>query len=154
MANVKPIPEGLHSVTPQLIVDGADDALAFYQKAFGARLLSRAPDPSGKKVWHAAFMIGDSTLFINDVFPEMGAGATPSRLWIYLPDVDAAFKQATDAGAEVAMPVADMFWGDRMGMVKDRWGISWNLATRVKEMTPEEMKKAGDEFVAQMQQQG
>ena len=87
MTQVNPIPEGMHSVTPQLIVEGADDALAFYEKAFGARVVSRAPDPSGKKVWHAAMIIGNSTVFVNDTFPGMGVGQSTARLWIYLPEI-------------------------------------------------------------------
>lgn len=142
------IPEGLHSITPQLSVDGAAEAMEFYRKAFGAEEVSRAPDPSGKKIWHAAMRIGNSQFFVNDVFPDMGGTANVTRLWIYAENVDAAFKRATDAGAKVAMPLADMFWGDRIGAVTDRWGNQWNLAQHIRDMTPEEMKKAQDEFVA------
>jgi uncharacterized glyoxalase superfamily protein PhnB len=94
MANVKPVPEGMHTVTPQLIVDGAEEALLFYVKAFGAEVLAKAPDPSGKKIWHASMRIGDSVVYVNDANAEMGATAQPTRLWLYLADVDAAFKQA------------------------------------------------------------
>jgi uncharacterized glyoxalase superfamily protein PhnB len=153
MAKTKHIPEGLHPIIPQLNVDGAAEAIAFYARAFGAEEHGRAMDPSGKKVWHAALRFDDSTVFVNDTMPEMGAVSNPSRLWFYVPDVDAAFKRATAAGAEVKMPPADMFWGDRICQVADRWGNQWNLATHVKDMTPEEMKAAQDAFVAQMQQQ-
>ena len=140
----KAIPEGLHTVTPQLNIDGCAEALAFYQKAFGAEETSRAMDPSGKKIWHASMRIGNSTLFLNDVFPDMGSKPTEARLWVYVDGVDAAFKRAVDAGCKVEMPLADMFWGDRMGALKDRWGNQWMLSQHVKDMSPEEMKKAGE----------
>ncbi len=147
---VNPIPEGLHTLTPQLSVDGAAEAIEFYKKAFGAVEVSRAPDPSGRKIWHASLRIGNSVFFVNDTFPEVGGKAQPTSMWIYLEGVDAAFKRAVDAGAKVSMPLMDMFWGDRMGKVEDRWGNSWSIAQHTKDLTPEQMKKAQDEFVAQM----
>ena len=150
MSKVKAVPEGLHTVTAALAVDGASEAITFYKKAFGAEEVSRAPDPSGKKIWHAQIRIGDSQIFVNDVFPEMGGGPGSARLWLYVENVDALFKRATEAGAVVKMPLADMFWGDRIGCVVDTWGNEWNLAQHVKDMTPDEMKKAQDAFVAGM----
>jgi PhnB protein len=150
MSKVKAIPEGLHTVTAQLTVDGASEAIEFYKRAFGAEELARAPDPSGKKIWHAEIRIGDSQLFINDAFPEMGGPANKTRLWLYSESVDALFKRAADAGATIKMPPADMFWGDRMGMLSDPWGNEWTLAQRVKDMTPDEMQEAQAAFVAQM----
>ena len=94
--------------------------------------------------------IGDSMVFVNDTFPEMGASARPARLWIYTAGVDKAWKRATEAGMKVLMPIGDMFWGDRMGTVADRWGNEWTLAEHMKDLTPEEMKRAQDEFVANM----
>ena len=117
---VKPIPEGLHTLTPSLTLDGCAEAIEFYKRAFGAEEKSRAPDPSGKKIWHAELRIGNSALFLNDVAPEMGATPSFSSLWIYVENVDAAFDRAVKAGAKATMPVADMFWGDRMGMLSDR----------------------------------
>ena len=146
---VKPIPEGMHSLTTQLTLEGAAEAIEFFKKAFGAVELSRAPDPSGKKVWHAALKIGDSTLFVNDTFPEMESKVQTASLWIYAPGVDAAYKRAVDAGCQVVMPIMDMFWGDRMGTVTDRWGNRWSIAERKKDLTFEEMKKAGEEFAKQ-----
>jgi len=145
---VKAIPEGLHTITPAMTIDGADEAMKFYAKAFGAVETGRAPDPSGKKIWHASMRIGDSTFFHNDVFPEMGGSANKTSLRLYFSDVDAAWKRAVATGVTVRMPLADMFWGDRTGTVVDRWGNQWTLAQRVKDMTPEEMKKAQDAFVA------
>jgi len=147
---VSPIPKGYHTVTAQLAIDGAAKAIEFYGKAFGAEVIDQAQDPSGQKVWHASLRVGDSILFVNDVFPEMGGSASHSTLWLYVNDVDASFKRAVDAGAKAAMPPADMFWGDRVGQVTDPFGQKWALATHVKDMTPEEQKQAGDAFVAQM----
>ena len=95
----KAVPDGMHTLTAQLAIDGCDKAIEWYKQAFGAELVSRAPDPSGKKVWHAAMRIGNSIFFVNDVFPEMGGGAQTASLWIYTDKVDAAFKRAVDAGA-------------------------------------------------------
>lgn len=149
MSKVRAIPEGMHSVTPQLTLKGCADALEFFKKAFGALEVMRAPDPSGKKVWHAMIRIGDSTLFCNDDFAEMGTTPRTSQLWIYTDNVDGAFQRAVDAGAKVMMPLADMFWGDRMGKVGDQWGNEWTICQHTKDMTPDEMKKAGDDFIAQ-----
>ncbi len=149
---VKPIPEGLHTLTPSLTLEGAAEAIEFYKRAFGAEEKSRAPDPTGKKIWHAELRIGDSALFLNDVAPEMGATPSFSTLWIYTADADALFDRAAKAGAKVTMPMADMFWGDRMGMLVDRWNVKWAIAKRVKTLSPAEMKAAQDAFVAQMQQ--
>ena len=146
----KAIPEGLRSITPQVAVEGCADAIEFWKRALGAQEVNRAIDPSGKKVWHAQLKIGDSAFFANDVFPEMGGRPVPASLWIYVDGVDAAFKRAVDAGCQVKMPLADMFWGDRMGTVMDKWGITWNIAQHMKDLTPEQMKKAQDEFVKQI----
>ena len=145
---VKAIPEGLHTVTASLALDGAAEAIEFYKKAFGAQELARAPDPSGKKIWHAALRLGDSQIFVNDVFPEMGGAASKSSLWIYLEGVDAAWKRAVDAGCKVRMPLGDMFWGDRVGTLEDRWGIQWSLAQHTNDMTPAEMEQAQKAFIS------
>ncbi len=150
MAKVRAVPEGMHTITVQLAVDGAAEAMDFYSKAFGAVELSREPDPSGKKIWHAELRIGDSIVYLNDVFPDMGGKPRPASLWLYTEGVDQLFKRATDAGCKVTMQLADMFWGDRTGQVVDKWGVEWNLAQRIKDLTPEEMKKAQEEFVAKM----
>jgi uncharacterized glyoxalase superfamily protein PhnB len=147
---VKPIPAGYHTITAQLAIEGAAKAIDFYQKAFGAEVKDKALDPSGHKIWHAALQIGDSMLFVNDVFPEMGASQSSSNLWLYVNDVDASYKRAVDAGAKSNMPPADMFWGDRMANLTDPFGQKWTLATHVKDMTPEEMKKAEAAFIAGM----
>lgn len=150
MANVQPVPQGMHTVTPQLALEGAAEAIVFFKKAFGAEETHRALDPSGKKIWHAELKIGSSTIFVNDVAPEMGGKPFPAQLWLYVDNCDASFKRAVDAGAKALMPVMDMFWGDRFGKVSDRWGNEWGIATHVKDLTPEETKKAEQEFIAQM----
>lgn len=149
--SVKPIPEGMHSLTPHLICEDASDAIAFYQKAFGAVELSRLPAPGGK-VLHAMLRIGDSMLMLMDAMPDFGAlGAralkgSPVTVHLYVTDVDAVFAQAVAAGAIVRMPVADMFWGDRYGALEDPFGHRWSVATHTRDVAPgdmiEEMKKA------------
>jgi uncharacterized glyoxalase superfamily protein PhnB len=147
--SVQPIPSGYHTITPHLSLEGAAAAIDFYKRAFGAEEIDRAPDPSGQKIWHAALRIGDSMIFVNDVFPDMGGAQSQSSMWLYVPDVDASFKRAVDAGAKPAMPPADMFWGDRMAQVADSFGQKWTIATRAKNMTPAEMQAAGEAFAAQ-----
>ena len=148
---VKAIPEGMHSVTAQLTVNGATEAIEFYKRAFGAVELDRAPDPSGTKIWHAMLKIGDSVIFVNDSFPEMGGGApNETRLWLYTAGVDAAFARAVAAGATMRFPLMDMFWGDRMGGVVDPWGNHWTLAERTRDLSPAEMERGQAEAVAAM----
>jgi len=143
---VKAIPEGFHSVTPHLTVRGAAKAIDFYKRAFGAEELGRMPAPDGK-VMHAAIKIGDSVVFLNDEFPEMGGrspealGGTPAALHLYVGDVDKAFARAVAAGAEVRAPVADMFWGDRYGRLADPFGHVWSLASHKEDLTPDEIGK-------------
>ena len=148
--SVKPIPAGYHTITAQLSIDGADKAIEFYKEAFGAEVLDRAVDPSGSKVWHASLRIGDSMIMVNDVFPEMGGSQSQSSMWLYVPDTDASFKRAVDAGAKATMPPSDMFRGDRMGQVADEFGQKWTIATHIKDLTPEEVKAAEQAFVASM----
>jgi uncharacterized glyoxalase superfamily protein PhnB len=148
----KGIPEGLRSVTPALTIDGCAEAIEFYKKALGAVEISRAADPSGKKVWHAELRIGDSAVFVNDAFPEMGPSPGAASLWLYSADVEGAFKRAVDAGGKVTMPLADMFWGDRMGSIVDRWGHRWNFAQRVRDLTPEQMQGASEKAAAEWNQ--
>lgn len=144
----KPIPEGYHTITPQLSIDGAADAIDFYKRAFGAEEIVRAPDPSGKRIWHAVLRLGTSLFFVNDVFPEMGGTPSHSGMWLYVSDVDAAYARATAAGAKGTNPPADMFWGDRMAHVTDPYGNRWAIATHTRDLSPEEMKKSQDEAVA------
>jgi PhnB protein len=156
MANeVKPIPAGYHTITPALVVSDAAKAIDFYKSALGAEALEIAKTPDGKIV-HSILRIGDSQIFVNDEFPEMGArsphsfGGSPISLYLYVDDADAWFKRAVEAGAAATMPVADMFWGDRFGSVTDPYGHSWGFSTHIKDLTPEEMAKASDDFFSRM----
>src|SRR5689334_6306552 len=101
MSKVKAVPEGYHTVTAQIAVEGCAEALEFWQKAFGAEVKDKMPDPSGQKIWHASMRVGDSMIMANDVMHEMGGKAWPTQLWLYVDNVDAAFKRAVDAGATV-----------------------------------------------------
>ncbi len=149
----KAIPDGMHTLTAHIICEGASDAIAFYKKAFNAQELTRLPGPGGR-VMHAAIRIGDSVLMLMDDFPQWGSlgpkalKGTPITLHLYVPDVDAALKQAVAAGAQLTMPAADMFWGDRYGQVVDPFGHRWSIATHKEDLTPEEiqqnMAKMGD----------
>jgi PhnB protein len=144
---VKPVPEGMHTVTPHLCCAGAAEAIDFYVKAFGAEEMCRVPGPNGK-LMHAAITIGDSLVFLFDEMPEHGAlgpkavGGTSVTIHLQVEDVDAAFDRAVKAGATVKMPVADMFWGDRYGNVEDPWGHSWSIASHVRDVSMEELQKA------------
>ncbi|MFL6675032.1 MAG: VOC family protein [Massilia sp.] len=145
--NVKPIPEGMHSLTPHLICAGAADAIEFYKKAFGAEELGRMPMPNGK-LGHALLRIGDSMLMLADEFPEWGSvgpatlKGSPVTIHLYVENADAQFDRAVSAGAKVRMEMADMFWGDRYGVVDDPFGHRWSIATHKREVAPEEMAAA------------
>ena len=154
--SVQAVPHGFHTLTPHLVVRNADQAIEFYKKAFGAELqgeIARGPDG---KVMHAVLRIGDSNLMLNDEMPEMGAlsplssGGSSVTIHIYTQNVDSAFERATKAGAKTAMPLADQFWGDRYGVVKDPYGHQWSLAAHVKDLSPQEMKRAMTEAMAKM----
>jgi uncharacterized glyoxalase superfamily protein PhnB len=159
MGKVKPIPEGIHSITPQLVFEDAAKAIAFYERAFGAKEVLRIPGPHGS-IMHAEIKIGDSLVFLSDEFPTSGirapGPATPATasVMLYVPDVDATFQRALDAGAKTAMPVMDAFWGDRGGMLLDPFGYPWFIATRMKDLSPEEMRRASEEAVRQMEAAG
>jgi len=145
----KAIPEGLTSLTPQMNLDNANEAIVFFKKAFGAEEKNRAPDPSGKKIWHAELHIGNAAFFVNDSFPEMGTSPNVTNLWLYTENVDAAFQRAVDAGAQVKMQVQDMFWGDRIGAVADRWGNTWTLSQRTRDLSSDQMKKETEKVAAE-----
>jgi uncharacterized glyoxalase superfamily protein PhnB len=144
-AQVKPIPDGMHTITPHLVCRNAADAIAFYQKAFGAVEQGRLPGPDGK-LMHAMVRIGDSPLMLVDEMPEWGAlgpqslKGSPVTIHLYVEDVDAVVARAVDAGAKITMPVADMFWGDRYGQLEDPFGHHWSVATHIRDVSPEEMQ--------------
>ncbi len=148
--SVNPIPEGYRSVNAYLIVDDAAKAIDFYRKAFGAEEIYRLP--MGDKIGHAEIRIGDTQLMLSDEWPDMGAlgpnkrGGATSSFVIYGPDADSAWDRAVKAGAKADRPVKDEFWGDRMGTVIDSFGHKWTLGTHVRDVSPEEMRKAMEEW--------
>jgi PhnB protein len=148
MANaaVKPIPDGMHTLTPHLVCAGAANAIDFYKKAFNAVEQARLPGPDGK-LMHAAVRIGDSTLMLVDENPRYGMlgpktlKGSPVTIHLYVNDVDATVAQAVSAGAKITTPVADMFWGDRYGQLEDPFGHRWSVATHKRDLSPEEMRE-------------
>jgi PhnB protein len=154
-ANVKPVADGVHTLTPHLICAGAADAMDFYKKAFGATEMMRVPGPDGR-LMHGSVKIGDSLLMLVDEAPEWGAlspkalNGSPVTIHLSVPDVDAAIEKAVAAGATLAMPAADMFWGDRYGVIVDPFGHKWSVATHIRDMTQDEIVAAGREAMEKM----
>jgi len=152
---VKPIPDGYHTVTPYLAVEDAAAAIEYYKSAFGAKERVRMEAPDGK-IGHAELEIGDSLVMLSDPFPQASTtppkelGGTSAGVFLYVEDVDAVVKQAVDAGATVAMEVADQFWGDRFGSVTDPFGHLWSIATHVEDVPPAEMAERAKEAMAAM----
>ncbi len=142
----KAVPEGYHSVTPYLVVDGTAKAIEFYERAFGAKKIMAMPGPGGK-IMHAEIKIGDSVIMLGDEFPEMGSrgpktlGGTPASLFLYVDDVDTLYQGAIAAGATAEQPPQDAFWGDRWGSLHDPFGHRWQLATHKEDLTPAEMQQ-------------
>jgi len=145
MAKVKPIPDGYPRVTPYLYIDGAAAAIDFYCTILGGTERMRMPAPDDK-VGHAEIQFGDSVVMLADESPEMGAlspktvGGTPMSLMLYVEDADATVAKAAEAGATITEPVSDKFYGDRTGTITDPWGHSWNLATHIEDVSPEDME--------------
>jgi PhnB protein len=148
----KGIPEGYQSVVPYFAVDDAKQAIEFYKRAFGARERSMLRGPGGM-IAHCELQIGDSVIMLADPFPQFVTrpptelGGTSIGLFLYVEDVDEAIQTAAEAGATITMPAEDQFWGDRFGQVQDPFGHLWQLATRIEELTPEEVERRGEEFM-------
>jgi PhnB protein len=148
----KAIPDGYHTVTPHLILDNAAQAIDWYKKALNAEEVSRAVGPDGQ-IMHAELRIGDSRIMVNDAM--MGGkgpnayGGSPASLWLYVEDCDALFNRAVGAGAQVKMPMADQFWGDRCGTLLDPQGYGWSIATHKEDLTGPEMEERQAEFMKQ-----
>ena len=149
--SAQPIPPGHEHLIPHLVCSPCAEAIEFYKKAFGAEEQRRMPTPDGKQIMHAELRIGKSFVFLVDDFPEHCGGkssspialkGTPVTIHHYVEDCDAAIKRADDAGATVRMPAADMFWGDRYGIVIDPYGHKWSFATHLKDLTPAQMQAA------------
>ena len=156
--SAKSTPAGYHTVTPTIIVRNAPDAIDFYKRAFGAEEINRMAGPDGS-VMHAEIRIGDSIVMLGEENPGWGAlsplstGGNPGSLHIYVDDADAAFARAIGSGAKVRHPLEDAFWGDRYGKVTDPFGHEWGIATRIKELSAEEMHRAAEEWMAKAAQQ-
>lgn len=151
---VQRVPKGYHTISPHLVVKGANDAIEFYKKAFGAVEHSRMPTPDGSAIMHAELQIGDSRFFLND---EMMGSKSPQSLGgssitvhLYVQDVDALWNQAVASGCQVTMPLMDMFWGDRYGMLADPFGHNWSLASHIEDVPPEEMGERAAAAMAAM----
>lgn len=143
---VKPIPDGMHSLTPHLVCAGAADAIEFYKKAFNAAEVSRLPGPKGKLL-HAMIRIGDSALMLTDESPDWGTlgprslKGSPVTIHLYVEDIDAFVARAVAAGAKITMPTENMFWGDRYCRLDDPFGHHWSVATHVRDVSPEEWEQ-------------
>lgn len=144
--SVSPVPDAYRGVTPYLVVDGAARAIAFYKAAFGANEQLRLDGPDGR-IGHAELRLAGGVLMLSDAFPEMNArdpkafGGTPVHLLIYVDDADAVVARAVAAGATLARPVADQFYGDRSGMILDPFGHSWTVATHKEDVSPDELRR-------------
>jgi PhnB protein len=151
----RPVPEGYHTVTPQLALDNAAQTIEWYKKALGAEELSRSLGPDGK-IMHAEIRIGDSRIMVNDVMMGQkgpkALGGSPTGLWLYVADSDALFNRAVGAGAQVQVPLGDQFWGDRGGAVADPEGYTWWISTRKEDLTKAETEQRAAEFFKQMAQ--
>lgn len=149
-------PHGMHSATICLTVKNSVAAIDFYKKTFDAQELFRMPGPDGKSTMHAEIKIGDSIIMLNDEMPQMGCmspqsvGGASSGVYLYVNDVDNTIKKAATNGAKVKMPPMDAFWGDRMGNIEDPFGHNWTVATHIKDLTPDEIAKAGQEWMKTM----
>lgn len=155
---VKPIPQGFRTVTPYLTVNDAARALDFYKRAFGAQEVMRMDGPDGK-IGHAEIKIGDSMIMIADEMTgnnnrsPRSLGGTTGGIFLYVENADTTFNQAVSAGAEVEAPLADMFWGDRYGRLKDPFGYSWSVGTHKEDVAPAEMAKRMKDAAVQKGQQ-
>ena len=143
---VRPIPDGYHSVTPYLILSSASDAIAFYKKALGADEVMRMDDPAGK-IHHAEISIGGSRIMLADEHPEIQAlspktiGGSPVSMHVYVEDVDTQVERAVAAGAKLIRPVADQFYGDRVGGIEDPFGYRWFIATHKEDLSVDEIRR-------------
>lgn len=147
---IKPIPDGFHSVTPCLTLKNSKKAIEFYKKAFNAKVLDILSSPDGKTTMHAMIQIGDSIIMMGDEQPNQDCksaeslGASPIGLYIYTTEVDQMFQQAISAGGKTVMPVAEMFWGDRCGTLTDPFGYSWFIATHTRNLSNKEILKGAE----------
>jgi PhnB protein len=145
----KTIPDGFHSINSYLVVRNAPKAIEFYKKAFNAEERFRMQGPDGNTIMHADLKLGDSVFMLTEESAEMKAlspesvGGSPVSMYVYVNDVDAIFNQAVSEGATVLKPVTDQFYGDRSGYLRDPFGHLWSIATHKKDLSPDELRKAG-----------
>ena len=152
----KAIPDRYHAVTPSFTFKDSGKALEFYKRAFGAEVIDTLPGLDGKGLMHATMQIGDSIIMLGD---EMSSGdcaksaetmgSSPISLYLYVSDADAVFNQAVSVGAKATMPMTNMFWGDRVGQIKDPFGYLWMIATHTQDLTPAEVRIGAEEFFSQ-----
>jgi len=153
---VSKIREGFNTLSPYLVVDGAEKAIEFYKKVFGAEVVDISKGPDGK-VMNAQIKIGNSMMMLNDEFPDYGAvgplklGGSPVTIHVSVEDVDSIWNKAVAAGVEITMPLADQFWGDRYGSFKDPFGHKWSVSTHIADPTPEEMEEEMKKAMAGME---
>ena len=153
--SVQPVPQGYHTVTPYLVVDGAAGAIEYYERAFGAKERVRMDTPDGR-IGHAELEIGDSLVMLSDPFPQASTrppselGGTSASVFLYVEDVDAVVKKAADEGATITMEVENQFWGDRFGTITDPFGHVWSIATHVEDVPPEEIAERAKAAMAAM----
>ena len=154
-----PIPEDFHTITPQLVVKGVADAIAWYTRALGANELLRNAAPDGSRIMHSELLLGDSRFFVVDEFADgpmkspATLGGSPVTLHLYVRDVDAVFDRAVAAGATVLMKVADQFWGDRYGILNDPFGHRWSIASRIEDLSPRDLHKRAESWAAERKEQ-
>ena len=155
----KPVPDGYHTLTPSFTFKDSKKAIEFYKKAFGAEVIDLFPRPNGEGIMHATMKIGNSIFMMGDEMPgnaDCGSsaetiGKSPISLYLYVSNIDSVFEQVVAVGGKVTMPVADMFWGDRTGMIKDPFGYSWAIATHTQDLTNDQVRKGAEAFFAQME---
>ncbi|HEY1302447.1 MAG TPA: VOC family protein [Vicinamibacterales bacterium] len=150
----KAVPEGYQTMTPQLVMDNAAQAIDWYVKALGAKEVSRSVGPDGK-IMHAVVSIGTSSFMLNDAMTGVkgpkACGGSPASWWLYVEDSDALFNRAVGAGAKVQTPLENQFWGDRAGAIADPAGYTWWIATRKEDLTRDEIQKRAEEAFKQAQ---
>jgi PhnB protein len=154
-----PVPEDFHTITPQLVVHGVADAIAWYTSALGANELFRNTAPDGTRIMHSELLLGDSRFFVVDEFGQgpmkspATLGGSSVTLHLYVRDVDAVFDRAVAAGATVLMKVADQFWGDRYGMITDPFGHRWSMASRIEDLSPRDLHKRAESWATTRKEQ-
>ena len=158
IAMIQPIPDGYHTITPSFTFRDSKKAIEFYKRAFDAEVVDLLSSPTGQGTMHASLKIGNSIVMMGDEMPDAEncvksaetLGTSPISLYVYVSDVDTAFKKAVAAGGTVSMPVSNAFWGDRVGQIRDPFGYSWMIATHKQDLTKDEIRQGAEAFFAQM----